>query len=72
MTAPMNPAESPGWYQPTSLPSRVESSAPATPSAMVIKKPPGSLPGIRNLAIAPAMKPMMIIHNRFSMYPPLS
>src|SRR5262252_10280373 len=34
-------------------------SAPAIPSNMVTNKPPGSLPGIRSLAMAPAINPKM-------------
>lgn len=55
----MNPADCPSWYQPTARPIQPARSAPAMPSSMVMMIPPGSFPGIINLAIAPTIKPMM-------------
>src|SRR4051812_35803442 len=44
----------------SALPIHPPSTAPAMPKSMVMIHPPGSFPGIRSLAIAPAIKPKMI------------
>src|SRR5918995_3937678 len=63
MTEAMIPGPSPGLaYQPRARPRKPASRAPATPISMVTKNPPGSLPGIRNLAIAPTTNPMIKVH----------
>src|SRR5436190_5931255 len=61
MTEAMKPAGCPGSYQPTTRPRNPATKAPAMPSRMVIKQPPGSRPGIRNFAIAPTTKPIISV-----------
>src|SRR5512133_1041181 len=58
MTEAIKPAGCPGSYQPIARPRNPATKAPAMPSRMVIKQPPGSRPGIRNFAIAPTTKPI--------------
>jgi len=61
-TAPINPAPSPGRYQPRAWPSHVAMKAPTIPRMVVRMKPDGSLgPGWRNFAIKPATNPMIIV-----------
>src|SRR6476661_8271926 len=66
MVEPMMPALCPWPYQPSAPPSRLATSAPATPRPIVIKIPPGSLPGMMNLASAPATSPMTAVQIRFT------
>src|SRR5437016_13166269 len=54
------PALSFGPYHPSARPMNPPNSAPAIPSAMVTMMPPGSRPGMTNLAIAPTIKPKKI------------
>ena len=54
----MKPAGCPGSYQPMARPRNPATNAPAMPSRIVIKQPPGSRPGISNFAIAPTTKPI--------------
>src|SRR5579862_1894179 len=56
-----NPADWSGPYHPTARPIHSASKAPPMPISVVMMKPPGSRPGVRNLAIRPTMKPMMIL-----------
>src|SRR3954471_9466144 len=44
---------------PMAWPRNVATTAPTIPNSAVTMKPPGSRPGIRNLATIPTMKPMM-------------
>ena len=68
--APMKPAPSSGPYQPSAWPSQVATKAPTMPRMVVRMKPEGSLrPGIRNLAMMPATKPMMMVQ-RIDIYIP--
>src|SRR5438045_5225772 len=66
--APINPAASPGPYQPIRCPSQVAKIEPTIPSRVVTMKPPG--PPTKNLAIAPARNPMMMTQSQCSMSPP--
>jgi hypothetical protein len=60
--APMSPAPSSARYQPTACPRYVATKAPTIPSSVVRTNPDGSLsPGVMNLAITPAINPMMIL-----------
>ncbi len=59
-TAPMNPADWPGWYQPNAWPRKVATIAPTIPSSTVTMNPPGSRPGVSILATNPARPPMMM------------
>ena len=56
MTAPMNPAESQGWYQPTSLPSRVAKQRSGNAQRDGDQKAPGILPGHQEFGSAPAVE----------------
>src|SRR5215831_229459 len=58
----MKPAFCPSAYQPTARPMQPAMNEPATPSNIVTMMPPGSLPGMINLASAPTIKPTMSIH----------
>src|SRR6266550_8261838 len=58
ITEAMKPAGSPGSYQPTARPRYPATSAPAIPSRIVIRQPPGSRPGISSFATAPMIRPM--------------
>src|SRR5882672_4187992 len=63
-TPPTNPALSPGRYHPRAWPKYVATNAPTIPKILVRMKPEGSLsPGMRNLAITPTIKPMIIVHS---------
>jgi hypothetical protein len=52
-------------YQPSERPRNPARKAPATPSSIVMKIPPGSRPGMRNFAIAPTTRPMIRVHRMF-------
>jgi hypothetical protein len=54
----IKPAESPSRYHPIDRPSQVAISDPAMPMSIVAINPPGSLPGVRNLATAPTTSPI--------------
>src|SRR3954471_2542714 len=61
-TAPIRPAPSPGRYQPSACPRNVATKAPTIPRMVVRMNPVGSLsPGMMNLAMTPATKPMMMV-----------
>src|ERR1700712_3787008 len=61
-TAPTRPAPSPGRYQPSACPRNVATKAPTIPRMVVRMNPVGSLsPGMMNLAMMPATKPMMMV-----------
>jgi hypothetical protein len=66
----MKPAGWPSLYQPRCCPMYVAIKAPAMPRRMVRINPPGSLPGMSNLAMAPTTKPTTIVHKR-CIRPPL-
>src|ERR1700730_14555205 len=55
-----NPTGSPSPYQPTSRPRKPPTRDPTIPRSAVMKKPPGSRPGIRNLATIPTARPKSI------------
>ena len=57
-TAARNPAGSPGAYQPAFCPTKLARKAPPMPRSVVMIKPPGSRPGIRNFATIPTTRPM--------------
>ena len=57
----MKPAGRPGSYQPMARPRNPATNAPAMPSRIVIKQPPGSRPGISSFAIAPTTKPIISV-----------
>src|SRR5438270_7581318 len=59
ITEAMKPAGAPGSYQPTARPRYPATSAPAIPSNMVMRQPPGSRPGISSFATAPMIRPMI-------------
>src|SRR5438067_8447674 len=61
ITEAMKPAGSPGSYQPTARPRYPATSAPAIPSRIVIRQPPGSRPGISSFATAPMIRPITIV-----------
>jgi hypothetical protein len=54
----IHPARWPGAYSPSILPMKPATSAPATPSSMVAKIPPGSFPGMMSFASAPISNPI--------------
>src|SRR6266403_2176467 len=58
ITEAMKPAGSPGSYQPTARPRYPATNAPAIPSKIVMRQPPGSRPGISSFATAPMIRPM--------------
>src|SRR4030081_1207037 len=61
-TAQTSPAPSPGGYQPSACPRNVATKAPTIPRMVVRMNPVGSLsPGMMNLAMIPATKPMMMV-----------
>ena len=61
-TAPIKPAPCPGPYQPSICPRKLATKAPTMPRMAVRMNPCGSLgPGMMNLAITPAINPMMIV-----------
>ena len=61
-TAPISPAPSPSPYQPIAWPSQEATKAPTMPRTVVRMNPLGLLsPGVMNLAMTPAMKPMMMV-----------
>jgi hypothetical protein len=64
ITDAMNPADDPSWYKPMARPIKVATKDPAIPSSIVMIIPPGSLPGIRSLAIAPITSPMINVQMR--------
>ncbi len=49
--------------RPIKLPRKPPTIAPAMPMRIVTKNPPGSFPGMMNLARAPAMRPRRIHEN---------
>src|ERR1043166_4558036 len=63
ITDMMNPADCPGAYIPSTRPSQVATTDPAIPKSIVIMIPPGSLPGMRNLATTPITNPTKATHN---------
>src|SRR6266404_1130998 len=66
--APMKPAAWPCSYQPMRCPSQVAKIEPTIPSRVVTMNPPG--PPTKNLAIAPARNPIMMIQSQCSMSAP--
>ena len=65
MIEAMIPGPVPGSeYQPSARPMKPASNAPATPSSIVMMKPPGSFPGINSFAIAPTTKPMIKVQRK--------
>src|SRR5438128_1132788 len=66
--APMKPAAWPCSYQPMRCPSQVAKIEPTIPSRVVTMNPPG--PPTKNLAIAPARNPIIMIHSQCSMSAP--
>src|SRR6266404_1834284 len=63
--APIKPAAWPCSYQPMRCPSQVAKIEPTIPSRVVTMNPPG--PPTKNLAIAPARNPIMMIQSQCSM-----
>src|SRR5277367_4132470 len=51
-------------------PIHVPRKEPAMPMSIVIQMPPGSLPGMMNLAIAPTTRPMRAVQSRCSIAVP--
>src|SRR5712691_8876535 len=66
--APIKPAAWPCSYQPMRCPSQVAKIEPTIPSRVVTMNPPG--PPTKNLAIAPARNPIMMIQSQCSMSAP--
>src|SRR5215469_14210715 len=66
--APIKPAAWPCSYQPMRCPSQVAKIEPTIPSRVVTMNPPG--PPTKNLAIAPARNPIMMIQSQCSMLAP--
>ena len=66
--APMTDAMMPGpllpeLYHPNARPTKPATNEPATPSSIVTMMPPGSFPGMKSFASAPATRPMMSAHS---------
>src|SRR5215203_2392406 len=60
--APIEPAPSPGQYQPSACPAKVATNAPTIPRIVVRMNPDGSFgPGCKNFAMMPATKPIIIV-----------
>src|SRR5208337_2208438 len=62
----INPADCPSLYQPNTRPRYPAMNEPASPSNIVTIHPPGSFPGIRNLATAPMIRPINAVHIRLN------
>ena len=52
---------------PSIVPSQPPTNAPATPSRMVMMKPPGSLPGMINFASNPTINPIKVTQDAFAL-----
>src|SRR5213595_1368947 len=69
-TAPINPADWPGRYQPSAWPRNVAAREPMMPRPAVRKKPLGPLPGVSMRATSPAKKPMRTTQIKCMSCPP--
>lgn len=63
ITEQIKPAVWPSLYQCRVRPTNPAKNEPAMPSKIVIKKPPGSFPGIRSLATIPMKRPIIIVQS---------